>query len=59
MIFGNEILNAKQLAEKLGISRNYLLKMVNNGLPYHQLGKKSRKYYIFDEVKDWLKKDWK
>ena len=59
MIFGNEILNAKQLVQTLGISRNYLLKMVNNGLPYHQLGKESRKYYIFDEVKDWLKKDWK
>ena len=53
MIFGNEILNAKQLVQKLGISRNYLLKMVNNGLPYHQLGKESRKYYIFGEVKDW------
>lgn len=59
MIFGSEILNAKQLAEKLGISRNYLLKMVNSGLPYHQLGEESRKYYIFDEVEDWLKKDWK
>lgn len=53
-MFGNEILNAKELAKKLGISRGYLYKMINYGLPYHQLDANSRKYFIYDEVEAWL-----
>lgn len=53
-MFGNEILNAKQLATKLGISRTYLYKMLKNGLSYHQLESKSRKYFVYKEVQEWL-----
>lgn len=53
-MFGKEILNAKQLAIKLGISRAYLYKMLKNGLPYHQLGSKGRKYFVYKEVQEWL-----
>lgn len=53
-MFGKEILNAKQLAMKLGVSRSYVYKMLKIGLPYHQLGSKSRKYFVYKEVQEWL-----
>ena len=54
MMFGKEILNEKQLAMKLGVSRSFVYKMLKNGLPYHQLGSKSRKYFVYKEVQEWL-----
>lgn len=53
-MFGDVILNGKQLCEELGISTTILYNLVNNGLPYHQLTANSRKYYILNEVKSWL-----
>lgn len=53
-MFNKEILNMKQLCEKLNISSFLFYKMVQNGLPYHQLGKHARKYYIYNEVETWL-----
>lgn len=54
IIFGQEVLNAKQLIQKLGISNSFFYKLLNAGLPYHQLNDNSRKYYFLDEVEDWL-----
>nr|WP_283601095.1 hypothetical protein [Ligilactobacillus aviarius] len=53
-MFGDEILNAKQLREKLGVSSSFFYQLLKKGLPYHQLDDKSRKYYFLDEVEDWL-----
>lgn len=53
-MFGDEILNAKQLREKLGVSNSFFYQLLKKGLPYHQLDDKSRKYYFLDEVEDWL-----
>lgn len=54
IIFGQEILNGKQLIEKLGISNSFFYKLKKSGLPYHQLDDKSRKYYFLNEVEEWL-----
>lgn len=54
MLFGDDILNGQQLIKKLGISRTYLCKLLKLGLPYHQLDKNTRKYYVLNEVKEWL-----
>ncbi|WP_290034278.1 hypothetical protein [Ligilactobacillus cholophilus] len=54
MLFGDDILNGQQLINELGISRTYLCKLLKLGLPYHQLDKNTRKYYVLDEVKEWL-----
>lgn len=53
-VFGNEILNAKQLAAYLQVSTSLINKMVKSGMPYHQLSEKGRKYYVAEEVKEWL-----
>ena len=53
-MFGKEILNGKQLCEKLGISTTILYRLLDNGLPFHQLTTVSRKYYNLSEVEDWL-----
>ena len=53
-LFGDNLLNGKQLCEKLGISTTLLYRLLNSGLPYHQLAASSRKYYNFQEVKEWL-----
>lgn len=53
-MFGDEILNAKQLQEKLGISTNFFYQLLKKGLPYHQLDKNSRKFYFLEEVEEWL-----
>lgn len=52
-MFGKDILNGKQLCEKLGISTTILYGLLNNGLPYHQLTS-ARKYYNLHEVEEWL-----
>lgn len=53
-LFGQEILNGKQICEALGISSTLLYKLIASGLPYHQLTEGSRKYYYLEEVKRWL-----
>lgn len=53
-MFGTELLNARQVAEKLGISYTYFFKIRKSGCPYHQLGNQGRKYYVLKEVQDWL-----
>ena len=53
VMFGDEILNAKQLAKKLGISYSYLRTLVQAGLPYRELAN-SRKYFVLDEVRAWI-----
>lgn len=53
-MFGDELLNGKQLVAELGISTSYLYTLLRAGLPYHQLGTNSRKYYLLPEVKNWL-----
>lgn len=55
-MFGNEILNTKQLLKYLGISTTLLKKLIDDGLPYHQLSSSSRKYYNLNEVTEWLLK---
>ena len=52
-MFGDEILNGKQLAKKLGISVSYLHTLVQAGLPYRELAN-SRKYFVLDEVRAWV-----
>lgn len=54
VMFGNQILNAKELRQKLGISSSFFYRLLKNGLPYHQLDKNSRKFYFLDEVETWL-----
>lgn len=53
-MFGEKVLNGKQVATALGISQGYLYKLLASGLPYHQLDEHSRKYYVLNEVEEWL-----
>ena len=53
-MFGTELLNARQMADELGISYTYCFKLIKNGCPYHQLTERGRKYYLPAEVKQWL-----
>ncbi|MQB68048.1 helix-turn-helix transcriptional regulator [Limosilactobacillus reuteri] len=53
-MFGNEILNGKQLCTALGISTTLLYKLLENGMPYHQLSTAGRRYYHLSEVEKWL-----
>lgn len=53
-MFGDKILNGKQLCTALGISTTLLYRLIRNGMPYHQLSANSRKYYNIEEVKNWL-----
>lgn len=53
-MFGEEILNAKQLVDKLKISKSYLYELLEMGLPYHKLGDRGRKYYVYKEVIQWI-----
>ncbi|MFJ6911149.1 hypothetical protein [Lactobacillus amylovorus] len=39
----------------LNISTTRFYQFLNNGMPYHQIGH-GRKYYILNEVEDWLHK---
>lgn len=53
-MFGDEILNGKQLIERLGISHSFLYRLLRAGLPSHRLDGSSRRYYIYAEVRQWL-----
>lgn len=60
MMFGTELLNARQLAEALGVGNTTLFKIIkqknNRGesCPVHQLAPGCRKYYDLKEVKQWI-----
>lgn len=54
-MFGDELLNGKQLCERIGVSTTILYRLIANGMPFHQLTGNSRKYYNLSEVHDWLK----
>ncbi|MCI1524831.1 MAG: hypothetical protein LKH58_00695 [Lactobacillus amylovorus] len=51
----SEILNGKELCQKLKISFTLLYKFRKYGMPYHQLPG-GRPYYLLDEVLVWLRK---
>lgn len=58
--FSSTLLNAKELAQKIGIGYTTLFKIqkqknkAGEPFPYHQLGGHSRKYYVAAEVEQWL-----
>lgn len=54
-MFGDEILNGKELRKFLKISTTIYYQLLKNGLPSHQLTANSRRYFNKDEVTDWLK----
>ena len=54
-MFGDEILNGKELRQFLRISTTIYYQLLKNGLPSHQLTANSRRYFNRDEVIDWLK----
>ena len=54
-MFGDEILNGKELRQFLGISTTIYYQLINNGMHSHQLTANSRRYFNKDEVTDWLK----
>ncbi len=54
-MFGDEILNGKELRQFLGISTTIYYQLIKNGLPSHQLTANSRRYFNRDEVINWLK----
>ncbi|MQB61173.1 hypothetical protein [Limosilactobacillus reuteri] len=53
-MFGDKILNGKQLRQYLKISTTIYYQLLKNGLPSHQLTANSRRYFNIDEVKNWL-----
>ena len=54
-MFGDEILNGKELRQFLGISTTIYYQLIKNRLPSHQLTANSRRYFNRDEVINWLK----
>lgn len=53
-MIGKNILNAKEAAKQLGVSKSYFFKLVKQGMPYHQISSNSRKYYVISEIIEWL-----
>lgn len=53
-MFGEEILNGKQIIKKLNISPAFFYRLLDDGLPFHRLGRSSRRYYVYSEVKQWI-----
>ena len=51
----DEIVNLKTLADIIGCSNGYIYTLIRLGMPYHQLDPKSRRYFVVDEVVNWLK----
>lgn len=49
-----EILNLKQLSEKLNCSKAHIYKLISLGLPYHRLSDHSRRYFVWSEVLEFL-----
>lgn len=52
--FPMKICNLKELSLCLGCSPNHIYKLISLGMPYHQLSKNSRRYYLLSEVIEWL-----
>ncbi|KJY57384.1 Uncharacterized protein JF75_03990 [Lactobacillus kimbladii] len=55
-MFGNELLNARQIAKKLEISNTYFFKLTKLGMPFHRITPGGRKFYNYDEVVNWIRK---
>lgn len=57
----SDLLTAKECAKELGISISYFyqLKRKYPSLPYHTFGSSSRRYYYAQEVKDYLRMQFK
>ena len=61
-MYGTKLINARQLADALGVCNTTLFKMLKqrnqrgDPCPFHQLGPNSRKYYVLDEVQQWIVK---
>ena len=54
-MFGNELLNARQITKKLEISSTYFFKLTKLGMPFHRVTPRGRKFYNYDEVVDWIR----
>ncbi|MBM6812978.1 helix-turn-helix domain-containing protein [Limosilactobacillus reuteri] len=52
----NNICNLKELSKELNCSQNHVYKLIHQGMPYHQIDEQSRRYFILDEVINWLRK---
>lgn len=50
-----QIVNLKTLANILGCSQSHVYTLIGVGMPYHQLGPQSRRYFVVEEVISWLK----
>lgn len=50
-----EIVNLKTLAKIIGCSNGHIYTLIEQGMPYHQLDPKTRRYFVVDEVINWLK----
>lgn len=50
-----QIVNLKDLSKILGCSRSHIYTLIRQGMPFHQLDLKSNRYFVVDEVLDWLK----
>lgn len=50
-----QIVNLKELSSELGCSKTHIYTLIERGMPYHQLTEKSHRYFVIDEVLDWLK----
>lgn len=59
-MFGDDLINARQLAKALNISNTTLFKLLKRQnsagekCPVHQLAPDCRKYYRLEEVRQWL-----
>ena len=59
-MYGTKLLNARQLTKELGIGSTTYFKLVHKKnqhckpFPVHQLSPDCRKYYVLDEVREWL-----
>ena len=54
-MFGNELLNARQITKKLEISSTYFFKLTKLGMPFHRVTPRGRKFYNYDEVVSWIR----
>lgn len=51
----HQIFNLKEISQVIGCSTGHVYKLIRQGMPYHQLDENSRRYFIVDEVVEWLK----
>ena len=48
-----KLINVKELAEKLGVSRSKIYVLINDGLPFIKIGSSTR--FDYSEVMAWIK----